>query len=88
MPRLKSKISKQQYTMTLIDYKHLVHVKVLWQMPKFMSYCTVFAVFVLNLRAISAYKPPGACVCRGDLRYEFGRLIFGGAYVRNITVFK
>ena len=88
MPRLKSEISKQQYTMTLFNYKHLVHVKVLWQMQKFMSYCTVFALFILNLRAISAYKPPGACVCRGDLRYQFGGLIFGGAYVRNLTVFK
>ena len=39
----------------------------------------------LYLRAISKYKPPGAYIWRGDLtegflRYEFGGLIFGGAY--------
>lgn len=85
MPRRKSEIRKQQYTMTLFDYNHLVYVKVLWQMQKFMSFCTVFALFILNLRAISAYKPPGACVWRDDfsearaLRYEFGGLISGGA---------
>ena len=36
--------------------------------------------------------PPGAYIWRGDLtegflRYEFGGLIFGGAYFRNFTVF-
>ena len=42
--------------------------------------------FTLYLRAISKYKPPGgAYISRGDLkkgslRYEFGGLIFGGAY--------
>ena len=35
--------------------------------------------------------PGGAYIWRGDLtegflRYEFGRLIFGGAYFRNLTV--
>ena len=44
--------------------------------------------FTLYLRAISKYKPPGrAYIWRGDLtegflRYEFGGLIFGGAYKR------
>ena len=59
-------------------------------MQKFMSYCTVFA-FILNLRAISKYNPPGAYIWRGDLtegflRQEFGGLIFGGAYFRHFTV--
>ena len=49
----------------------MAHVKVLWQMQKFMCYCTVF-VFTFNLRAISKYKPPG--------------VIFEGAYFRNFTV--
>ena len=39
--------------------------------------------FLLNLRAISEYKPPGACgraiYRRVFLRYEFAGLIFGGA---------
>ena len=46
---------------------------------------TVFALFCLYLREISKYKPPGAYIWRGNLtdgflRYEFGGLIFGGAY--------
>ena len=46
---------------------------------------TVFLCFTLYLRAISKYKAPGGYVWRGDLtegflRYEFGVLIFGGAY--------
>ena len=44
-----------------------------------------FRYFILNLRAISEYKPPGACIWRGDLsegflRYEFGEG-GGGAYI-------
>ena len=36
--------------------------------------------------------PGGAYIWRGDLtegflRYEFGRLVFGGAYFRNFTIF-
>ena len=54
-----------------------------------------FRYFILNLRAISEYKPPGACIWRGDLsegflRYEFvggGGLIFEGAYFPNFTVY-
>ena len=47
---------------------------------------TVFALFYFVLRAISKYKRLGrAYIWRGDLtegflRYEFGGLIFGGAY--------
>ena len=58
-----------------------------------MCYCTNFACFILNLRAISTYKPPGACVLRGHLSqgclcHEFGGLLFGGAYFRNFMVFR
>ena len=43
--------------------------------------------FTLYLRAISKYKPPGGLYLEGKfnggfLRYEFGGLIFGGAYTR------
>ena len=47
----------------------------------------VFVRFTLYLRAISKYKPPKrAYIWRGDLTegflgYEFGGLIFGGAYI-------
>jgi len=45
-----------------------------------------FTVFALYFRAISKYKPSGGPYIRrgdlteGSLRYEFGRLTFGGAY--------
>ena len=46
-----------------------------------------FRYFILNLRAISEYKPPGACIWRGDLsegflRYEFGG--GGGLYLKGL----
>ena len=64
---------------------------------------TVSLCFNLYLRAISKYKPPrgggGSSIWRGDstegfTRYEFGGLVFGGAYkwrglfldFRNFTV--
>ena len=50
---------------------------------------TLLICFILYLRAISKYKPPGAYIRRGDLtgvRCEFGGLIFGGAYFRNCTL--
>ena len=91
-PRLKSELRKQQYTVTLFDCSHLAHVRhvVLWQMQNFMCYSKLLC-FILNLRAISEYKPPGACIWRGDLpegflHYEFGGLLFGGAYFRNFKV--
>ena len=51
-----------------------------------------FLCFTLYLRAVSKNKPPGVYIWSGDftegfLRYEFGGLIFGGAYFRNFTVF-
>ena len=53
---------------------------------------TIFALFYLYSRANSKYKTPrGAYNSEGDLtdgllRYDFGGLIFGGAYFRNFTV--
>ena len=50
---------------------------------------TVFLFFTLYLRAISKYKAPGGYIWRGNLtesflRYEFGGLIFEGAYTWRI----
>ena len=48
--------------------------------------------FILNLRAISKYKSPGAYIWRGDLTEGcfalrgLGGCICGGAYFRNFTV--
>ena len=58
---------------------------------------TIFALFYFVFEGnFQVNKPPGvggwACICiRGDimggvLHYEFGELIFGGAYFRNFTV--
>ena len=51
-------------------------------------FCFVLLVFEGNFPSTS---PRGAYIWRGDLtegflRYEFGGLIFGGAYFRNFTV--
>ena len=77
--------------MTLFDCNQLAQVIVLWQIKK--KCVTVPFLLCFTLRAISKYKPPGALIWEGDLtegilRYEFGRLIFGGAYCRNSTVFE
>ena len=53
---------------------------------------TVFALFYLVFEGnFQVQAPQGAYIWRGDLtegflRYEFGGLIFGGAYFRNFTV--
>ena len=57
-------------------------LKIDWASLIFERKFTVFLCFTLYLRAISKYKVP---IWRGDLtegflRYEFGGLIFGGAY--------
>ena len=74
--------------MTLFDSNHWAHVIVLCVTAQFLL-CSI-----LNLRAISEYKPPGACIWRGDLSEGFcvtslggGGLIFGGAYFPNFTVY-
>ena len=77
---------KQQLTVTLSDYKHLADTKQFF--GKYQNlYVTVpfLLCFILYLRALSRYKPPGAYIRRGDLtegffRYEFEGLTFGGAY--------
>ena len=65
---------------------HPTCFKINWASLVVASKFTVFLCFTLYLRAISKYKPlRGAYIWRGDLtegflRYEFGELIFGGAY--------
>ena len=81
---MKSELRKQQLTVTLSDCNYLAHVLVLLVVQFLLRY-------ILNLRAISEYKPQGVYIRRGDLterffRYEFGGPTFGGAYFRNFTV--
>ena len=67
-----------------------LHFKINWTSLILGKKFTVFLCFTLYLRAISKYKPPGgASTWRGDLTkgfslYEFGGLIFGGAYFQNL----
>ena len=77
---------KQQLTVTLSDYKHLAHVIVLWQIQKFICYCTVFALFYSVFESTFQVQAPEVYIRRGDLtevflRYEFEGFIFGGAQV-------
>ena len=53
-----------------------------------------FCFVLLCIRGqIPSTSPPGGLIRRGDLtevflRYDSGGLIFGGAYLRNFTVFQ
>ena len=67
-----------------------LHFKIDWASLIVGRKFTVFLCFTLYLRAISKYKPPRS-LWRGDLtegflRYEFGWLMFVGAYFRNFMV--
>ena len=46
----------------------------------------LYSLLRFNLTAISKYKPPRACIWRGDLTEGFLCYEFGGAYFRNFTV--
>ena len=64
-----------------------MHFKIAWAGLLLEGNLPFLLCFTLYLRVISKYKPPGAYIRRGDLtegflRYEFGGLIFGGAYTR------
>ena len=49
---------KQQHTVTLFWYNYLTHVIVLWQMQKFMCYCTVFALIYFEFEGTSQALAP------------------------------
>ena len=61
---------------------------------KFNVFALPYFVFEGNFQVQAPPLPPGegAYIWRGDLtegflRYEFGGLIFGGAYFRNFTAY-
>ena len=75
-----------------------MHFKIHWASLMVGSKFTVFALFYFVFEGNFPSKSPrGAYIWRGDftegfLRYQFGGLIFGGAYTqrayfRNFTVF-
>ena len=67
--------------------------KIYWASLIVGSKLTVFALFYFVFEGnFPNTSPRGAYIWRGDLtegflRYRFRRLIFGGAYFRNFTVF-
>ena len=84
---MKSELRKQQ-TETLSDCNHLAHVIVVWQIQKLYVTVPFLLCFIFSYISgqFSKYKPPGAYIRRGDstegfLRYEFGGLIFGEAFI-------
>ena len=77
--------------MTLFDYNHLAHVIIFGKCDNLSVTVQFLLCFILNLRAIYKLKPPEAYIWRDDLTesslcYEFGVLVFGGAYFWNFTV--
>ena len=66
--------------------------KIDWASLTAGSKLTVFTLFYFVFEGnFQEQAPGGAYIWRGDLtegflRYEFGGLIFGGAYFRNFTV--
>ena len=73
--------------MTLSDCSHLAHVIAVWQIQKLYVtvpfwLCFIFRIFQGNfqVQAPGAYIRRGA-LTEGILRYEFGGLIFGGAFI-------
>ena len=72
-PRLESELSKQQYTVTLFDCNHLTHVIVLFANAKIYVTVQFLLCFILDLRTISEYRPPGV-----DLEARFVGFFFGG----------
>ena len=61
--------------------------KIDWASLYWEGYLPFLLCFTLYARANSKYKPPGAYIWRGDLMkgflcYDFGGLLFGGAYTR------
>ena len=77
---LKSELCKQQYSLTHFDCNHLAHVIVLWQMQKFLCYCTVFALLYFEFEGNFQVQASGGLYLEGDLANEFWGLVFGGAY--------
>ena len=82
--RLKSELHKQQYTVTLYGCNHQAHVihVVIWQMQKFMSYCTAFAFFYIEFDGNQVPSTrPGRLYLEGRFIGGFYALRFWGAYL-------
>ena len=93
-PRV-SELCKQQYTVTRLQ--SFSHVVVLWQMQKFVCYCTVFALFYFEFEGNFQVQAPGGIYLEGRFNRRvfnvtslgglyLDGLIHGGAYFRNFTV--
>ena len=83
-PRLRSELRKQQYTVTLFDCNHLAHLKVLWQMQKFMCYCTVFALFYFEFESNFRVQAPGGLYLEDYIWAFCGVAFFAMQVVRHL----
>ena len=71
--------------MTISDCNHLAHVTVLWQIQKFS--CMFLLCFILHLRAISKYEPPGAYILRGNFKEGFLPLLVWEGLIKYLEGF-
>ena len=78
---MKSELGNQQYNVTLLDSNHLAHVIVLWQMPKTLCVWNNFLCLILNMRAISEYKPSGGLYLEGRFIGGLFALRVWGAHI-------
>ena len=67
--------------MTLFDYNHLAHVLVLWEMRKFIYYCTVFALFYFEFKGNLQAQAPGGLYLEGRFNWELFVLRVWGPYI-------
>ena len=80
-PRVKSELCKQQYSVTHFDCNHLAHVIVLWQMQKFLCYCTVFALIYFEFEGNFQVQAPGGLYLEGRFNERVLGLRVWGAYI-------
>ena len=82
---MKSELRKQQYTVTLSDCNHLAQVIVIWQIQKFLYYCTVIALFVFE--GNFQVQAPGGLYSEGRFNGGFFPLRVWGAYIWRGLIF-
>ena len=83
-PRLKSELRKQKYTVALFfDCNPLANVIVLWQIQKFMCYCTVFTLSYFEFEGNFWVQALGGLYLEGQFigLFFFFALRVWGAYI-------
>ena len=78
-PRV-SELRKQQYNVTRLQ--SFSHVVVLWQMQKFVCYCTVFALFYFEFDSNFQVQAPRGIYLEGRFNGRSLKLRAWGAYIQ------